>query len=216
MAKHAHNFIDLTGNTYGRLVVINFSHKDGRGKTFWSCKCKCGNTKDVYSDKLKTGHTMSCGCIRRELIRTHNESKTRFYRIWHSAKSRCGREKNYISVSFSKAWIKYEKFKEDMYDEYIKHVNVYGEKNTTIDRINNNGDYCKENCRWATIKEQNNNMNKTRFIIHDGVKESLSNIYDKYKLDITKAAFINRMVNLKWSLDEVLNGIRKPWSRNNK
>lgn len=76
-------------------------------------------------------------------------------------------------------WKTYKDFKNDMYDSYIEHLNKYGKKQTSLDRIDNNGNYCKDNCRWATVKEQCNNMEKNIFCMYDGKKTTaleLSNI----------------------------------------
>jgi len=90
-------------------------------------------------------------------------------------KQRCNYRKSISYKNYGKRgikicndWLGYHNFKEDMYRSYCGHVEEYGERQTTLDRINNNGDYCKQNCRWATFQEQQNNTSRNKFIKHNG------------------------------------------------
>ena len=190
---------DYTGLKYNRLTFINYVKNDKWGKALWKCKCDCGNETIVNASSVTTGKTKSCGCLQLESRRithtTHGMKKTRFYKIWLDMKSRCCNEndKRYINygargIEVCKEWLeKFENFRDDMYESYLEHLAKYGEKNTTIDRIDVNLGYCKENCRWSTLIEQaNNKRNNVIVEMNDGstitIKQYADLRHESYKM----------------------------------
>ena len=156
---------DLTKRKFGRLEVIQFEYMKNR-KSHLLCKCQCGNYKVIRRDALMSGRVKSCGCFNRERAREtrtvlnlkHGKSNTRLYSIWESMKKRCynPKHKNYNryggrGIIVCEGWLHdFQAF----YDWAITHGY---EDCLTIDRINNNGIYEPNNCRWITIQEQQRN-----------------------------------------------------------
>lgn len=152
------------GTVHGRLTISEPVMKDG--KPAWLCSCLCGNTHVVKAADLR--NTKSCGCLRREFSRdqhtTHGLTKSKSYQAWRKAISRCTREKdaayhNYggRGISVCERWNRFENFLDDM---------GHPPDGYTLDRINNDGNYAPENCRWATVKTQANN--KRTNVVMDG------------------------------------------------
>ncbi len=130
------------------------------------CKCKCWKEDWIRLHNLKHNKSNSCkSCATTKQFTKHWFRHTRFYKIYAWIKSRC---QTFTATNYKNYWWRwiicerktFNDFKNDMYNDYINHVKIYWEKNTEIDRINTNWNYCKENCKRSTRKEQCNNMRR--------------------------------------------------------
>ena len=162
------------GNKYERWTVTGEGHKAG----YWMCQCLCGETKSVRFDTLMNGTSTNCGCLKLEKwierntkYRNGEVSDKRFYRIWQGMNDRCNDPKyiNYYGrgIVDCKRWNSknrdgYLNFYRDMYNSYLDHAKKFTIKNTTIERINNDGNYQFDNCKWATRQEQLKNTRRSR------------------------------------------------------
>lgn len=158
----AHNLKDLTGQKFGRLTVISRAENGKSRHVRWNCICDCGAEKIVQSTSLLSGHTISCGCYRKQRAYenhiTHGLAGSRLDRIYTSMKTRCYNEGaiNYADyggrgITMDFRWYYWP----EIFFKWAQE-NGYAE-NLTIDRKNNDGNYEPSNCRWATPKQQANN-----------------------------------------------------------
>lgn len=190
---------DLTNQRFDRLVVLKYvGTKNGR--KVWLCKCDCGGTVEANSSSLIGKQTRSCGCLHRDLLRkqetTHGMCGTRFYRIYTGIGQRCNNQNNpqyynYGGRGIKCEWNSFEDFYNDMYESYQKHCEEFGEKNTSIDRIDVNDNYSKENCRWATTDVQANNKRVCHYIEFNGEMMTVKQV-SKY-VDIPYQTMIDRL-----------------------
>lgn len=175
--------IDLTGERFGRLVVISeterIRNKNGIPYRMWICKCDCGNTLVCDTNRLRQGITKSCGCLRREIARkrsiSHGKSKTKLYHVWTSMKGRCFRESDNAYKNYGKRGI-------GMCEEWINDFNAFHEwaitngykEGLTIERIDNDSGYFPDNCKWIPRKEQSRNRRSCHYITYHGETKTLS------------------------------------------
>ena len=175
--------LDLIGQRFGRLLVVRefgISHQ----KVMWECLCDCGKTTKVASGNLRSGLSKSCGCLKDELTkerftkhggtagRNDGKPSTLEYSVNRALIRRCTdrNQKNWESyggrgITYDPRWNDHEKFLEDM-------GRAPSDKHT-MERIDKDGNYCKENCKWADRKEQANNTSRNRVVTMDGTTKTL-------------------------------------------
>jgi hypothetical protein len=197
-----HNFIDLTGKQFNRWFVIKYV-----GRKKWFCRCLCGVEKEVYSRYLRNKTSQSCGCLANEKTslrgKTHGMSHTRPYQVWRNMKNRCLNKnvpayKHYggRGITVCPRWKKsFDNFWYDMKHDYDKLL--------TLDRIDNNGNYQPDNCRWANKETQGNNTRVVTKITFNNETKTLTE-WAKY-LNINRSTLANRYFTYKWSIFDIIN-----------
>lgn len=187
---------NLSGRRFGRLVVQKQILGLKKHQRTWECLCDCGNTHIVNTGLLSSGGVKSCGCLQKEHWKyssiSHGLSRKPIFNSFHGANQRC-REKNhpkykdYGGRGIKVEWPSFAEFLIDMRSSYDIHVQDYGEKNTTLERIDVNGNYSKENCRWATWDEQAKNKQKTILGEYEGKVMRLTEIVKLANIDYNTA-----------------------------
>lgn len=187
--KNLHRTNDLTGKKFGRLTVIGLDDR-GTRRTYWVCQCECGNIKVARSDALVSGRTKSCGCIKKEQDKInlsqlrHNQAGTRLYTIWQKMKDRCFNEHNPAYYRYGGRGIQVcDSWKERFENFYDWAMNNGYQENLTLDRTDNDGNYCPENCRWVTMKEQCNNRSSNIQIKIGNATKSLTEWCKIFQVD---------------------------------
>ena len=140
----------------------------------------------------------------------HGMRKHKFFKLWSAIRQRCSNEKNSSyknygakGIKVCKRWENFMNFKEDMFLSYIKHINKHGQKQTTIERIDSDKNYCKKNCKWATRFEQNRNTNRNVYIKFNGENKTISEW--ARKLNLHRSTIYKRIFKYNWSLEKALN-----------
>lgn len=176
--------IDRTGNVFGDWTVLSFFKRE-KNVNYWLCKCSCGTTKTVNFNSLYKNKSTSCGCKtiekRSAKLTKHGMAGTPTYKSWHAMLQRSqgkGGHESYVKrdISVCDDWIKFENFLRDM----GKRPN-----GKTLDRIDNTKGYYKENCRWATPSEQQNNMRSNALIDVFGERMTITQASRLYNIGIS-------------------------------
>ncbi len=169
----------MIGEIFGRLEVLDVDTGRISSKTYYRCECECGAVVSVRRDHLRSGRTQSCGCYRREVsierFTVHRGQATRLYRIWKNMKARCGNPNvpNYKAygargIRVCQEWVDdFEAFRDWAL------ANGYRE-DLSIDRIDNDGPYSPDNCRWASAQHQAVNRSSSHFVTVGGADFCLS------------------------------------------
>lgn len=200
-------FVDRTGFLYGRLTVI--AKTDGRvksGSVIWLCRCSCGKETIASGSVLQSGQKISCGCYFLEVAaakgrakKIHGMTNTKAYRSWSGMKQRCYNKKNQKfpeyggrGISVCERWSSFENFISDM---------GAPKEHESIDRVDVNGNYCPENCRWATQLEQQNNRRDNVIFEVNGERLTMAQYARKYGLNEDK---IQQRLARGWSFNRAV------------
>lgn len=201
---------DLTGAKFNRWTVLRLSRFVRNPSLpecrmpMWECRCDCGTIREVRTCHLVYGASKSCGCLREEVTgnrsRKHGESRSAFYRNWEHMKQRClnASDRNFPNyggrgITVCKRWLDYENFKEDMAPTY--------QSGLSLGRIDNDGPYSPENCRWETDSQQMNNTRRNVRLTAFGMTKTLSQWARHVGLDVVT---LHWRINHGWSVEGAL------------
>lgn len=196
--------IDISGKRFGLLVAKEPTGQDSKGNWLWECECDCGSIYKAKFTTLNKGKRKSCGCnkaaILSTLATTHGMSKTPTYSTWMSMKRRCldSRSPNFANyggrgILICDGWRDFENFFSEM---------GVRPKGTTLDRIDNEGNYTAENCRWADTTTQHRNTRTNVNLTYKGRTQCLAAWADEY--GIRRNTLQKRIAN-GWSVHSALN-----------
>ena len=197
-------FKDIAGQRFGRLIVLDYSYSN-KG-AYWLCRCDCGNEKQIKGSDLICGNIISCGCAKKERFRNmalkHGYCGHRLYTIFGNIKNRCcnpnNSSYNYYGgrgITICDEWrYNFQTF----YDWAM--LNGYKE-DLTIDRIDNNGNYEPNNCRFITHKENCNNTRKNVYITYNNKTQTKAEWSREYNI---KQDLLKDRLKWGWSIEKAL------------
>lgn len=201
--------LDLTGQKFGRLKVLQFI-EIRKHHSYWLCKCNCGNITEVSNSSLRSGKVKSCGCLRKETAKenviksqtTHHLTNTRIYNIWRSMKKRCYLKSYKAYKDYGGRGIRVcDEWRNDFMSFYNWAVANGYKENLTLDRIDVNGNYEPNNCRWVDWKTQQNNRRDNIHIQYNGENKSVYEWANTF--DIKYCTLWWRIKN-GWSIEDAL------------
>jgi hypothetical protein len=214
------NFVDLEGQRFGRLLVVEYVGFSGPDKKGWLCRCNCGNTTTVPGSKLRSGHTTSCGCYRQEVLlrigaenRTHGHSSAREYQAWQRLRGRCHNPKNRSYANYGGRGIQVCERYNSSFEAFLEDVGSKPSPELSIDRENNDGHYscgkCPEclangwpfNLRWANDYQQGNNR---RIVVRYEFDGKFLSIPEWSRLIRIGRTTIHKRLAQGWTIEQAL------------
>lgn len=199
--------IEMIGKKFGRLTVLEETNKRGvSGSIYYLCRCDCGNYRIVNGTGMRNGSSSSCGCYNKEIITKKDKIyNTNLYGVLNSMKQRCSNPKDKAYKNYGGRGIKvcdeWKNNSRTFFDWALKNGYVKGK---WIDRINNDGNYEPNNCRWVYPSEQQNNKRTNHYLEINGIKKSLSQ-WAKEK-NINRAT-LERRIELGWNTNDLFKPI---------
>lgn len=201
-------FKNISGRKFGRLTALYRLHNyHDKKNSYWLCICDCGNLKESRLPDLKSGNTKSCGCLNSEISKyrmtKHGKHNTRLYHIYCGMKNRCQNCNDPKYPNYGGRGIKVcDEWLNDFMAFYNWAIDNGYKDDLTIDRINVDGNYKPDNCRWATPKQQSNNKRNTIYINYNGESKTLSEWCEV--LNLNYYTVYDRLYRYNWSIENAL------------
>lgn len=186
---------DLLHQTFGQWTVIATAPSHN-ARAYWLCRCFCGVERPVTTGNLLSGASQSCGCAKRgrpaPWNEKHGQTDSPTWRSWLQMRRRCREHPRYVDITYDPRWEDFDVFLADMGERPAGH---------TLDRIDNNGDYQPDNCRWATYAVQANNRRNSLYVTFDGETKSVS----QWARDVgLPSGALHNRIKRGWSVDDAL------------
>lgn len=195
---------NLQGFQFGSLTVLQLAKSKGNG-AFWLCQCNCGNQKNIRATDMVEGKINSCGCEKNQRISkynvTHGMTNSRTFKLWMAMRNRCNR----VNQDYSCRGITYDK----RWDNFMNFLSDMGEvpDGMSLDRIDFNGNYHKENCRWATREQQANNTRSNVFLEYSGKRQTMTQWANELGMKPSK---LRSRLRYGWSIERALSEGNEP------
>ena len=191
----------LIGKRFGRLTVISYAGKRGN-HIMVKCKCDCGNVIITRASRINSGNAKSCGCYRRDKNTKHGKRHTKLYNRWCNMRRRCNDSKNRYYKDYGGRGICVCPEWNNSFESFYQWAQTSGYNDSlTLDRIDNNGNYEPNNCRWVTVKEQANNRRSSKYIQYNNKMMTVAQWADLLNI---KHATINKRLKMGWPIGEAL------------
>jgi hypothetical protein len=192
--------IDLTGQRFGRWLIVERGSSLGH-RVRWLCRCDCGNTGLITSHNLKSGRSRSCGCLRTDTITTHGLSKSPEFKTWTAMKARCYTKSNIgypyyggRGITVCDRWL-------HSFETFLADMGKKPDPDYSLDRIDSNGNYNPDNCRWAVRETQDNNRRSNHPLTFRGKTQTITQWAKE--VGIPKTTILNRL-NWGWPVEDAL------------
>lgn len=209
MSKFITNRLELAGQTFGRLTVLEFAGITAVQKhSVWRCVCSCDESSVVLVQgrSLVNGGTRSCGCLASESTTTrsttHGKSRTSEYRVWAGMKDRCLNPNSRNFPDWGGRGIQVCQRWQESFEAFLEDVGLRPEKGMSLDRINNAGNYEPGNVRWATWEQQQNNRRSSSRLTYNGETKTLPQWAREFGLK--RDTLQHRIHDRKWDLEQAL------------
>lgn len=195
--------INMVGKKYGKLTITKeLPERNKNGHIMYECKCDCGNVKNILGASIRDGKSKSCGCLHIGAMSKHGMWKTPEFKIWNSMLFRCSAKSKSTryyqrGIRVCERW----KDKSNGFLNFIEDMGFKPSQESSIDRIDVNGNYDPSNCRWADAKEQANNRTNNRSITYKNKTMNMSEWCEF--LGIPISTFANRLLR-GWSIEKTI------------
>lgn len=192
--------VDISGKRFGRLVVLHPCGSKGHS-ALWLCLCDCGMHTEVPGPQLRSGNTKSCGCYKKDVQEIHGEHRSPEYKVWSAMIDRTTNPNHeYFHHYGGRGIAVCDRWKTSL-ALFIEDMGRRPSKGYSLDRIDNNGHYEPENCRWANWKEQQRNRRNNRYLTYNGETRCMSDWAEH--LGIGKSVLHARL-RKGWNVEKVL------------